>query len=283
MTTDWTIRKLVVWTTAYFYEKGIEQPRLEAEVLLAHVLGHDRVYIYTNYDAPTRQDERNVFRQYIKRRVSGEPLAYITGSREFMSLNFRVSPAVLIPRPDTEVLVEAVIDRARNQEGIRILDVGTGSGAIAVSLAYYLPQAQLYATDISQDALDIARCNANKHRVTVNFYQGDLLEPLHNHDPFDYIVANLPYVTKEEYMQLDDGVRNFEPRQALLAPEDGLDIYRRLLLQAPKHLNPQGCLVFEIGSGQGKAACEMCAEMYQVELLPDLGGRDRVIIARKKV
>ena len=286
MTANWTIKELVLWTTAYFSEKGIKQPRLEAEVLLAHVLGRDRVYIYANYDAPTRQNERDVFRHYIKRRVNGEPLAYITGHREFMSLDFTVNPAVLIPRPDTEILVESVINTARSQDGIRIIDVGTGSGAIAVSLAYYLPRAEILATDISKDALEIAEFNAKKHGVTVNFHQGDLLEPF-NHDesfePFDYIVANLPYITQSEFTQLDKEVRDFEPGQALLAPGDGLDIYRRLLQQAPEYLKPQGCLVFEIGAGQGDAARKMFADIYQLELVPDLAGRDRVIIARKKV
>ena len=173
----WRIKDLLEWTTRYFGDSGITESRLEAEVLLAHVLQKDRVYLYANYEEPVNIGEREIYRAYIKRRTGGEPVAYITGHKEFMSLDFKVNPEVLIPRPDTEILVETAIAMARQERVHTIIDVGTGSGAIAVSLAVYLDDAEIVASDISARALDIARENASQHQVRIQFVEGDLLRP----------------------------------------------------------------------------------------------------------
>lgn len=281
MQTIWRIKDILEWTTRYFTRKGLEEPRLEAEVLLAGVLQKDRVYLYVNYDRPVNEKERQQYREYIKRRVKGEPNAYILGKKEFMSLDFRVTPDVLIPRPETEILVETALDLAGKQPGIRICDVGTGSGAIAVSLAHYLPETVVYATDISPAALQIAKDNASHLQAEVHFFQGDLLTSLAGGSPFDIICANLPYIGDDEYRCLDSEVRDYEPRQALLAPGDGLGLYRRLIPEAYKLLVPGGHLLMEIAIDQGERLVEMLEGFDKIEIIPDLTGRDRVIKARR--
>jgi release factor glutamine methyltransferase len=278
---QWNIKELLEWTSRYFSGQGMEYPRLEAEILLAHILGLERVQLYANFDRPVAQWERKQFRDAILRRVQGEPAAYITGYKEFMSLKFQVNPAVLIPRPDTETLVEKVLELYHGQ-AVDICDVGTGSGAIAVSLAHYLPHARVVATDISEKALDLARLNAAANRVNISFYQGKLLEPLQNHPSFDVITANLPYIPLNEYAILDPGVREFEPAEALLAPGDGLDLYRQLLPQALEKIKPGGHLFIEVGCSQGREAREIARDFSQIEIIKDLAGRDRILRARKE-
>lgn len=278
---NWTVKELLEWTSNYFKEKNIKEARLEAEILLARALGKDRVYLYANYDAPVNQDERSIFREFIKRRVRKEPLSYITGTKEFMSLEFKVNPAVLIPRPESEIIVEQAIDLFKDQS-CSICDIGTGSGALAISLAHYLPLAQVFATDISQQALETARENAASLQVKVEFLEGDLLSPfLDKENYFDLIVANLPYIPLEEYHSLDSGVKNFEPQIALLAPGDGLDIYRRLIPQVNTLLKEGAYFFIEIGWQQGEKALQMMNSFEEVQLIKDLAGYDRVVIARK--
>ncbi|MGS0765817.1 peptide chain release factor N(5)-glutamine methyltransferase [Syntrophomonas curvata] len=278
---NWTIKELLKWTTDYFRDKDIKDARLEAEILLARVLGKSRVYLYTNYDAPVNQEERSLFKEFIKRRSKNEPSAYITGSREFMSLEFMVNPAVLIPRPESELIVERAIGLFQGKT-CSICDIGTGSGAIAVSLAYYLPRARVYAVDISSAALETARANAVRLEVEVEFREGDLLSPfLDKGNYFDLVVANLPYITAEEYQSLEPGVKDYEPVLALLASGDGLDIYRRLLAQAPLIMKEGAYIIFEIGCKQGRQALQMVQGMEEAQLIPDLAGRDRLIQARK--
>ncbi|MDD2620336.1 MAG: peptide chain release factor N(5)-glutamine methyltransferase, partial [Syntrophomonadaceae bacterium] len=260
MQKHWKIQELLEWTTRFFTDKGIEKPRLEAEVLLARVLESDRVFLYAHYDRPVNSLERQAFRHFIQRRIKGEPAAYIVGHKEFMSLDFKVSPAVLIPRPETELLVEQVIELAAGKNGMRICDVGTGSGAIAVSLAVYCPHAQIYASDISSAALETARENAARHQVEVKFVQGDLLSSLQEEEPFDIIAANLPYISESELQALDPGVKDYEPVGALLASGDGLDIYRRLLPQAMQCLKSDGYLIFEIAPRQSARALELVSD-----------------------
>lgn len=281
MNKDWTIQELLNWTANYFRDKGIDEPRLEAEVLLARVLNKDRVYLYANFDLPVNSQERELYRDYVKRRVQREPCAYITGSKEFMSLNFKVNSDVLIPRSDTEILVESVMDVVNKDGQIKICDVGTGSGAIAVSLAYYLPRAEVYATDISLKALEVAKENAQNNNVNVNFLLGDLLTPVISSSPFDIITANLPYISPEEFRELDKSVKDFEPTSALVAEDDGLSLYRQLIPQAYELISPGGYLFFEIGYNQGDKALELVQNFAEVELIKDLAGRDRVIKARK--
>jgi release factor glutamine methyltransferase len=278
---SWTVKKLLEWTSNYFREKNIKEARLEAEILLARVLGRDRVYLYANYDAPVNQDERSIFREFIKRRVRKEPLSYITGTKEFMSLEFKVNPAVLIPRPESEILVEKAIDLFKDQP-CTICDIGTGSGALAISLAHYLPLARVFATDILPQALETSRDNAARLQVKVEFLEGDLLSPfLDKENYFDLIVANLPYIPLEEYRALDPGVKNYEPQIALLAPGDGLDIYRRFLPQAFTLLKEGAYLFIEIGGQQGEKALQMMNDFEEVQLIKDLAQYDRVVMARK--
>jgi len=278
---NWRIKDLLEWTTRYFLDRGVQESRLEAEILLAHVLEKNRVYLYANYDEPVNQIERDTYRAYIKRRSVGEPLAYITGQREFMSLSFRVSPDVLIPRPDTEVLVETALSLAQTGEIKRICDVGTGSGAIAVSLAVYLRESEVYAVDLSPRALEIARDNARSHDVLIHFREGDLLEPLMNEEKIDMIVANLPYITDDQLEELDIGVKDYEPRMALVALGDGLDLYRRLLPQAYQLLRPGGYLLLEIDPRQIESAKIMMQSFGEMEIIRDYAGRERLIKARR--
>ncbi len=280
MREDWNIKELLEWTTRYFIGKGIDSPRLEAEVLLSYVLHQERVYLYANFDLPVNSLERKHFRDLIQRRVQGEPSAYITGCKEFMSLKFQVNPSVLIPRPDTELMVEKVLELYTGQ-AVNLCDVGTGSGAIAISLAHYLPGARVTATDISEPALATARTNAAELGVTVNFWQGDLMAPLLNSSPFDLITANLPYIPQNEYHILDKEVQGFEPMNALLAPGDGLDIYRRFLPQALEKIKPGGHLFIEIAYNQGEKALQMANGFLDAEIIKDLAGRDRILKARK--
>ena len=201
----------MTWTTRYFEDQGIAAARLEAEILLAYALQTDRVFLYTYFDKPVNQQERARFRSLIQRRARHEPVAYITGIKEFMSLSFEVSPAVLIPRPETELLVEKALDLCANKRW-RICDMGTGSGAIAVSLAYY-SDARVTAVDISGAAIEIAKRNAERHGVQIEFCQSDLFAGVDPDQQFDLITANLPYITADEYKTLDAGVRRYEPKR----------------------------------------------------------------------
>ncbi len=259
----------------------MQESRLEAEILLAYVLEKDRVYLYANYEEPINQAERESYRACIKRRAEGEPLAYITGQREFMSLSFRVNPDVLIPRPDTEVLVETALSLAQSGELRRICDVGTGSGAIAVSLAFYLREVEVWALDLSPTALAVAQENARLNGVKVQFLISDLLSGIINEDQMDIIVANLPYITEDQVAELDPGVKDYEPRMALVAPGDGLDLYRRLLPQALQLLRPGGYLLLEIDPRQAQPAINMMQGFSEVEIILDWAGRERLVKARR--
>lgn len=281
MRKDWSIKDMLIWTTRYFDDRGMQEARLEAEILLAHVLQKNRVYLYANYEKPVNAGERQLYRDFIKRRTEGEPCAYITGQKEFMSLTFKVCPDVLIPRPDTEVIVEAALDLIALGGIERVCDVGTGSGAIAISLAYYAPQIEVFAVDISAKALNVARCNADYHNVNIEFHAGDLLAPLQNETEMDMIVANLPYLTASQLEQADDGVKKYEPRLALVADRDGLDTYRRLLPQVLGRLRPGGYLLWEIDPSQEEVALELAQDLADAEVLPDWGKRSRVVKARR--
>lgn len=281
MSKIWRIKDLLTWTTSFFTEKGIDSPRLEAEILLARVLNMNRVYLYANFDRPVDEKEREIYKDFIRRRVSGEPSAYIVGYKEFMSLDFKVTPDVLIPRPDTEVLVEGIIEIASELDNVKICDVGTGSGAIAVSLAHYLPNATIYATDISQNALEIAEENALLNGVNINFLTGNLLEPVREKGKFDIIAANLPYISLDDFNNLDNEVKAYEPKLALIADGDGLDLYRQLIPEAVGLLEDEGYLFFEISYDQGVNALKLVEDFAKAELIQDYAGRDRLIKARK--
>jgi len=280
----WRVKDLLEWTARYFKEKGLEESRLEADILLAHVLEKDRVYLYANYDRPVNQAERDTYRSYIRRRVMGEPVAYITGHKEFMSLDFLVNKDVLIPRPDTEVLVETALEIARNEEITQVCDVGTGSGAIAISLAKLLGDGvMVYGVDISARALEVAAANAERLHVSVDFRRSDLLSAFPEKAKMDLITANLPYIPHAIWQELDSTVRDYEPELALVADDsDGLEIYRRLVPQAYETLRPGGILLMEIDPRQAETAMTIVSGFDEVMIIPDYAGRDRVVRCRRK-
>lgn len=283
------------YATAYLAERYPPSGRIDAEVLLGHCTGRDRAALYRDGLDLLSPDQEKMFRRLLERRAGGEPLAYITGRKEFMGLDFLVSPAVLIPRPETELLLEKAVELLKSDSravagsdargGPVAVDVGTGSGAIAVSLAVLLDQASVYATDISPGALGIARENAYRHGVAqrIEFRQGDLLGPLLGIPGFraDLVAANLPYVPSGEIPLLMKGVRDFEPREALDGGPGGLDYYRRLVPQARGLIREGGALLMEIAPGQGGKLLEIMGPGWKVEILPDLAGRERLISAQK--
>ena len=256
----------------------IEDAALEAELLLRHTLKIDRAQLFTEPDSRLKKRQEDTYRTFIKRRIKGEPSAYITGHREFFGLDFFVDKRVLIPRPETELLVEQAIARAGNYQSPVIVDVGTGCGAIAVSLALHIPHAEIYAVDISKAALKVATRNCLKHGVgdRVKLLVGDLLEPI----PMlvDIIVANLPYVLTAEVPQVNTS--GFEPRLALDGGTDGMDVIKRLCLQAQDRLRPAGCLLLEIGMGQSKIASGILQGFFpaaSIEFISDLSDIRRVV------
>jgi release factor glutamine methyltransferase len=256
--------------------------RRDAEMLLMHVTGRDRAYLLTHPEAPLSSEEQARFDSAIARRAAHEPIQYITGTQEFYGLAFAVTPAVLIPRPETEHLVEAALERIAPQERARIADVGTGSGAIAVVLAHYRPLAQVTALDIAPAALAVARANAERHHVAdrIRFVASDLLAAVASEPPFDLIAANPPYVPESECASLEPQVRDWEPATALFAGPDGLDAYRRLIPQARALLKPYGWLLMEIGHGQEAALRSLLARWREVEFIADLQGIPRVAVAK---
>ncbi len=277
-----TVGELLRLSTAYLAGKGNDMPRLDAEVLLAAALGLDRVGLYVGYERPLEPAEVDCYRAMIARRGRHEPVAYILGRKEFMSRSFQVTPAVLVPRPETEHLVEAVLDvlRALPKAAPAILDVGTGSGIIAVTLACELPQAQVVAVDVSPAALAVAAENAASHGVSerITCRVSDLLAGLPADLVFDCIVSNPPYILERELAGLPPEVRH-EPRLALAAGPDGLAVIRQLLAAAPAWLAPGGLLALEIGAGQGDAIRAMAAPRYvSVQIQKDYAGLDRVAL-----
>jgi release factor glutamine methyltransferase len=256
-------------------QENIEDSPLEGELLLRHTLGIGRTQLYLELDRKLSPGEEATFQKLLKRRLGGEPSAYITGHREFYGLDFYVDPRVLIPRPESELLVEEALRLARGHQLSTIAEVGTGSGAIAVSLALELPQTSIYATDISAPALEVARINCRKHGVIdrVCLLHGDMLDPLP--EAVELIIANLPYVRESELSEI-----SFEPLLALDGGGDGTEKIRRLCRQLAGKLRPGGFLLLEIGQGQAKAVTTLLDELFpagKIRLLPDLSGIERVV------
>lgn len=247
---QWTIGKLLEWTKDYLAKSGSESPRLDAEVLLAHAKKCKRIELYTTFDEVADENVRTTFRHLVRQRAEGTPVAYLVESREFYSLPFFVSPSVLIPRPETEFLVIRLLDLAKtlNKKELRIVDVGTGSGVIAICAAIYLPDSQIVAVDASQAALDVAKRNAVTHGVAdrIEFVACDLLSEVSNRAPFDFVLSNPPYVSESEYDALDVQVKDHEPRLALVAGPTGTEVIARLVPQAAEMLEPGGSLIMEI-------------------------------------
>lgn len=264
-------------------QAGVAEPRLDAEVLLAHALGLSRAKLHAQFKRKLSPAELASYRQFIERRAQREPVAYIVGHKEFYGLDLFVDNRVLIPRPETELLVERGIEIAQARNLRLIADVGTGCGAIAISLAVHLPQALIYATDTSSGALEVATCNCRRHGVQdrVRLLQGHLLEPLP--EPVELIVANLPYVSKAEWAQLPPEINRYEPREALDGGSNGLDHIRQLLAQAGDYLKPGGAILLEIGATQGAAVVALARRHFptaRVEIARDYAGLDRVVMVK---
>lgn len=280
----WTIGSILTWTGQYFAEKGVENPRLDAEVLLSHILERERIQLYVNFDQPLQAHELTAYREAVKKRVARMPVAYITGCKEFMGLEFCVTPAVLIPRPDTEILVEAVLEKLHGFEQPALLDLGTGSGAIIVSLLANLPTAAGVAVDISDQALVIAQNNAEKNQVAsrLTFCQGDLYQPVTG-QTFDAIISNPPYIPDQDIHELTQEVKQ-EPRLALAGGLDGLDFYRRIVRDAAHYLNAGGFLALEVGIHQAQAVAALAEPVEQLAfagIIKDYGGIERVVLFQR--
>jgi release factor glutamine methyltransferase len=270
--------------TDWLGEKGVDGARLDCELLLAEVMGAERIALYTNFDKPLGDAEVTAFRELLRRRAAREPVAYILGRREFWSLDFRVDRRVLIPRPETELLVERTGALLAGRDAARVADIGTGSGALAVAIAVEVPAATVVATDTSGAALELAPANAVAHQVDgrVRFRHGDLFEALAGEEPFDVIVSNPPYITAAEYETLAPEIRNWEPPSALVAGADGMDVLERLVADAPAHLSADGVLLLEIGSqAEAVRRCMEEAGWRDVRVLADLAGLDRVVEGRR--
>jgi release factor glutamine methyltransferase len=284
----WTIGRLLQWTISYLAQTGADTPRLDAEVLLAHAKRCRRIDLYTAYDEDPGDDVRACFRELVRRRAEGTPVAYLVGRREFYSLSFRVTPDVLIPRPETEFLVIALLDlaKARGAEApLKIADVGTGCGVVAICAAKNLSQARVTALDVSPAALHVARANAEEHGVAerITLCESDLFAALEPQEQFDFIVSNPPYVTTAEMQQLPLDVARHEPHRALHGGESGLDVISRLAAESAERLLPGGWLLCEISPILKDAVTRLLhanAHWKPPEFVKDLAGHVRVVKAR---
>jgi len=279
----WTVGALVKRASEILKSRGIKSARLDAELLLAHALGFkDRVKLYSEFDKPLTDEEVENYRQLIIRRAKGEPVAYITGKKEFFGFTFRVEKGVLIPRPETELLVEIVYEYLKDKEGKTVVDVGTGSGCIAISLCKLLgAKHRFYGIDISKIALEVAEKNRKILGCkNVTFFQSDLLEKVDF--PVDVVVSNPPYVPLND-AELEESVKKFEPAVALFGGKDGLDIIRRLVEESYKKLNSGGLIAVEVGKGQSEKVKELFKGVgfRNVNSYADLSGIERVVAGVK--
>jgi release factor glutamine methyltransferase len=294
MSETWTVLRLLTWTTDYLKSRGSESPRLDAEVLLAHARGCERIMLYAAFDQEMDDATRTRFRELVKKRAEGVPVAYLVGKREFYSLVFRVTPDVLIPRPETEFVVVAALDAIKEIQNRKskiqnplIVDVGTGSGAIAVAVAKHAPDVRVVATDISVAALAVARENAAAHQVSerIDFVEGDLLTLLPPEPRFAVIASNPPYIGESEIATLSPSVINHEPRGALIAGPTGTETIERLIPQAAERLLSGGWLILEISPMIANRLVELIATNGHFEpamITKDLAGLARVIKVRRK-
>ncbi len=290
-TETWTVGRLLTWTADYLKKSGSTSPRLDAEVLLSHARGCQRIELYTAFDEEPSEQVRAAFREMVKRRAEGSPVAYLVGYKEFYSATFEVNPDVLIPRPETEHLVVDALDRAKELAAggkqLQVVDVGTGSGAIAVSVAKHFAKCHVTAVDISPAALDVARRNAQRHALAddrIQFVQGDLLSWCKPDQQFDLILSNPPYVSPEEFQSLAKSVRDFEPKLALVAEPDGGSIIVKLIEQAAKHLRPGGFLIFEFSpmlAGRLGQLITQPGDWSEPQITKDLAGHARIVTLKK--
>jgi release factor glutamine methyltransferase len=291
MSTDevWTINRLLTWTADYFKKQQIEQPRLEAEVLLGHALGCERIQLYTRFGDIVSDDQRARFREFVKQRVAGMPVAYIVGKKEFYSLPLSVTRDTLIPRPETEHLVIAVLDAIKAAPAAaphEVVDVGTGSGAVALAIAKHAKTANVLAIDQSPGALDVARQNAAALGLAqVQFARGDLLSGVEAKPRFFAVAANLPYVSESEFAQLDKSVKDFEPTSALVSGPEGTELIARLIPQAAERLIPGGLLALELSpmiAGRVMDLVNADGRFEPAAVIKDLAGHQRIVTARRK-
>jgi release factor glutamine methyltransferase len=293
----WTVGRLLQWTADYLKSHGSESPRLDAEVLLAEAMKCQRIQLYTAFDDEPNETIRTAFRETVRRRATGVPVAYLVGHREFYSLDFRVTPDVLIPRPETELLVVALLDHVKSRPGgtglasgthaMAIADVGTGSGIIAVCAAKHLPDCRITAIDNSPAALEVAKSNAEKHGVAgqIEFVQSDLFSGVAADKKYDFILSNPPYVSEKEFETLAAGVKNHEPHSALVAGPQGTEVIGSLIPQSAERLNSGGYLIMEISPmihDQVRALLVAESRFEPVATIKDLAHLPRVMQARKK-
>lgn len=281
----WTIGRLLNWTADFLKEKGADSPRLDAEILLAHARGCQRIELYTAFEEEAPEQLRETFRGLIRRRSEGTPVAYLVGYREFFSLNFDVTSDVLIPRPETEMMVLRTLDLAKEMRAgneLKIADVGTGSGILAICCAKHLPTCSVTAIDISASALAVAKRNAAKHEVDgqIEFVESDLFAERTASVEFDLILSNPPYVTSEEMASLAADVREYEPHLALDGGVQGTEIIERLIPQAVERLRPDGWLLMEVGPGNAERVGQLvdgATGITRQETIADLAGLPRVV------
>ena len=286
----WTTQRLLNWITDYFTKKGVDSPRLSAELLLCHVLGLERIQLYTFFDRTVGTSDLDALHGLVKRAGAHEPVAYLVERCEFYSLSLAITSDCLIPRPETEELVERAVLFLRGRSGPQaVLDLCTGSGCIAAAIAKNVPEAAVTATDVCEAALSVAARNIEALALTerVRLAAGDLFDPVIkglDAPAFDVIVSNPPYVSIAEYESLDTNVKDYEPRQALLAGADGLNVYRRIAAQVGEFLKPDGALILEIGYTQGAAVRELLEStglFQQIRIDNDLAGHERMVIAQR--
>ncbi|MFW6190960.1 MAG: peptide chain release factor N(5)-glutamine methyltransferase [Candidatus Bipolaricaulota bacterium] len=280
---DWTVKEILDWTRDYFKEAGIEKSRLEAEQLLAHTLDVDRLNLYVNPDRPLDEEELDQYRPLVKKRKSGRPLQYLTGQVSFMGLTLKIDERALIPRPETEEMTEEILSDFRKYEGLKVLDLGTGSGAIAIALTRFLVSPDVLGVDKSPEALKLARENARRNDLggQVEFRESDWFSEVSGR--FDLIVSNPPYISSSELAELKEEVKDHEPREALDGGGDGLREVEKILSKAPSYLTERGAVFLEIAHDQGPKVKELANsyDLSEVNVRKDTQGKDRVIYGEK--
>lgn len=279
----WLVIDIIHWAETYFKKKGFDNPRSEIEWLLRSLLQCKRMDVYLRFEEPLSNSQLSILRGWVQRRIAHEPLQYITGSTEFYGREFDVSPAVLIPRPETEKLVEIALDKIPQTTEMTVLDIGTGSGCIGLSLAAERPNAHVVGVDISDDVLDVAKKNSLKHNVkNIRFQICDILNDSPSF-PLDIIVCNPPYIPKAEMESLMPDVKNFEPKNALTDDLDGLTFYKRLAEKAPEWINNKGWMILEVGLNdhpENVKALFNCDYVESLEIIQDYNGDDRIMVIK---
>ncbi|MBL8815317.1 MAG: peptide chain release factor N(5)-glutamine methyltransferase [Planctomyces sp.] len=281
----WTVQRILQWTIGFLKEKGVESPRLEAELLLAHARNCLRIRLYTDFESVVTDEERAKMREYVQRRARREPLAYIVGSKEFYGRNFEVRPGILIPRPETETLIDVCLEQIPKDAPTRLLEVGVGSGCIAITLARQRPEVSVVATDISPIAIEVATLNSERHEVQprIRILQGNCLQPIRslNEPLFDGLVSNPPYIREDERSILAPEVAQHEPAEALFSGEDGLDVTRQMINESAEVIRPGGFIALELDPKQCEEVSELLKQSgyERIQIIKDLNGAERIVLA----